>query len=203
MSHQPVLWMRIWMFFHLPYPDPSLFCTDPYLDPDPGPSIIKQKEKTKPNFYLYVTSLWLFCHWRMMYVYFQKVPVISKEIQKKIILLASWRSLTKEQDPLVSCTDPRIRIRFRTADLRIHNNATNCIVPVACSNDNVPSGVQWTFLPHGHSGAPAANSPAPAWCTSRPCRPGAGPVLTCTSPASSPAAGRTGCSPPPSCVGPA
>jgi hypothetical protein len=38
------------MFFGLPDPDPSLFCTDPDLEPDPDldPSINQQKKEKKP-----------------------------------------------------------------------------------------------------------------------------------------------------------
>ncbi len=59
---------------------------------------------------------------------------------KKLFLLASWRSLTKEKDPhpdpLVTSTDPRtqIRIRIRTKMSRIPNTGPTPLDPSAyCS----------------------------------------------------------------------
>ncbi len=57
----------------LDHPDPSLFCTDPYLYLDPDPSINKQKNL---DFYYFATSFWLF-------IYETDVNVPSKSNSKK------------------------------------------------------------------------------------------------------------------------
>jgi hypothetical protein len=70
-----VIGRRIRMLLGIPHPDPSKFCTDPDLDPDP--SINMQKKYKKTFILIYFSNFFL------LFIYGTDVNVLSKVISKK------------------------------------------------------------------------------------------------------------------------
>ncbi len=122
--------------------DPYFFCgLDPDPDPfvsgmNPDPSIIKQNSKKNLDSYCFLTLyLW----------------------EKNSFLLASWRSMTKGQDPdpLVRGMDSRVQIRIRihTKMSWIRNNGWNY--------NNLPCRRAWPSSFCSWRAPPTCSSPAP------------------------------------------
>ncbi len=96
---------RIHMFWGLPEPDPLVrrVDPDPALAPDPDPSIIllsssKNSEKNLDS-YCFVTSFGLFIFEKWCKCTFKRYRNKQKNFFLNLFCLASWRSVTKLQDP--------------------------------------------------------------------------------------------------------